>query len=107
MSTIDEPDSVQSRSRSSVSPITDFYLRRFLPEPVYAYGSASAASALRLPPDRRLPSPILCGGDLAVPDTMAQRKPQCPPMSQDNEEEQDRESRRLNVVVNSLPEDLN
>ncbi|KAH3873337.1 hypothetical protein DPMN_036570 [Dreissena polymorpha] len=76
-------------------------LRRFRPEPVYIYGSASAgtqikvqknatknlslvysASALRLPPDRRLSSPILGGGDLAVPDTMAQRKPQWPPMSQ-------------------------
>ncbi|KAH3783832.1 hypothetical protein DPMN_161782 [Dreissena polymorpha] len=40
----------------------------------------SSASALRLPPDRSLSGPILGGGDLAVPDTMAQRKHQWPPI---------------------------
>ncbi|KAH3849931.1 hypothetical protein DPMN_092335 [Dreissena polymorpha] len=76
-------------------------LRRFRPEPVYAYGSASSgtqikvqknatknlslvfsASALRLPADRGLSGPILGGDDLAVPDTMAQRKHQWQPISQ-------------------------
>ncbi|KAH3838365.1 hypothetical protein DPMN_111774 [Dreissena polymorpha] len=96
-----EPDFVNSRTRSSVSPNTDFYLTsisaqacvrlwiciRWYPDqsPEKRHKKlslVSSASALSLPPDRRLSGPILGGGDLAVPDTMAQQKPQWPPMSQ-------------------------
>ncbi|KAH3848717.1 hypothetical protein DPMN_091097 [Dreissena polymorpha] len=88
-----EPDSVKSQTRSSVSPSTDSYLapisdracvRLWIyirwypdqsPETLQNRIMVSSASALRLPPDRRLSGPILGGGDPAVPDTMAQRKP--------------------------------
>ncbi|KAH3693938.1 hypothetical protein DPMN_081377 [Dreissena polymorpha] len=41
----------RSKSRNATKPFHGFFM------------------ALRLPPDRRLTSPILCGADLAVPDT--------------------------------------